>query len=67
MWVLENLALRRIFGIKTKEVTGWWRKLFNKKRYNFHSLPDVTTVMRWARNIARMVEVKNVCVLVGKL
>jgi hypothetical protein len=28
--VFENRVLRRIFGIKRKEVTGDWRKLHNE-------------------------------------
>jgi hypothetical protein len=29
--VFENRALRRIFGPKRDEVTGYWRKLYNEK------------------------------------
>jgi hypothetical protein len=33
--VLENRVLRRIFGPKTDEVTGEWRKLRNEELHNF--------------------------------
>jgi hypothetical protein len=33
-WVVENRVLRRIFGPKRDEVTGFWRKLCNE----FHNL-----------------------------
>jgi len=32
--VLENRFLRRIFGPKTDEVTGEWRRLHNEKLYD---------------------------------
>jgi hypothetical protein len=32
--VLENRVLRRIFGPKSDEVTGSWRKLPNEERHN---------------------------------
>jgi hypothetical protein len=35
LMVLENRVLRRIFGPKTDEVTGGWRKLHNKKLDGF--------------------------------
>jgi hypothetical protein len=31
--VFENRVLRRIFGPKTDEVTGGWRKLHNEELY----------------------------------
>jgi hypothetical protein len=32
--VIENRALRRIFGPKKDEVTGGWRKLHNEELYD---------------------------------
>jgi hypothetical protein len=35
--VFENRVLRRIFGPKTDEVTGDWRKLHNEEIHNLYS------------------------------
>jgi hypothetical protein len=35
--VFENRVLRRIFGPKTDEVTGEWRKLHNEELHNLYS------------------------------
>jgi hypothetical protein len=35
--VFENRVLRRIFGLKRDEVTGWWRKLHNEELHNLYS------------------------------
>jgi len=32
--VFENRVLRRIFGPKRDEVTGYWRKVSNKELYD---------------------------------
>jgi hypothetical protein len=34
--VLENRALRRIFGPKLEDVTGEWRRLHNAKHYELY-------------------------------
>jgi hypothetical protein len=34
-------VLRRIFGTKTDEVKGGWRKLHNKELHNLYSLPSI--------------------------
>jgi hypothetical protein len=34
--VFENRVLRRIFGPKTDQVTGEWRKLYEAEFYNLH-------------------------------
>jgi hypothetical protein len=34
--VFENRVLRRIFGPKTDEVTGGWRKLYNEEFHNLY-------------------------------
>jgi hypothetical protein len=39
--VFENRVLRRIFGSKTDEVTGEWRKLHNEELQNLNSSPDI--------------------------
>jgi hypothetical protein len=45
--------LRRIFGPKRDEVTGWWRKLHNEELHNLYSTPSIIR-MRWGGHIARM-------------
>jgi hypothetical protein len=57
--VFENRVLRRIFGPKTDEIIGDWRKLRNKEFHNLYSSPDMIRMlksirMRWARNVTRM-------------
>jgi hypothetical protein len=70
--VFENRVLRRIFGPRKAEVTGEWRKLHNGELHNLYSSPDVirqikSRRMRWAGQVARMGEGRNVYrVLVGK-
>jgi hypothetical protein len=70
--VLGNRVLRRVFGTKTEEVTGEWRKLHNKELNDLYSLPNIVRVvksrrMRWAGHVARMGEDWVVHgVLVGK-
>jgi hypothetical protein len=39
--VFESRVLRRIFGPKSEEVTGEWRKLHNEEIYNLYSFPDI--------------------------
>ena len=58
MRVFENGLLRRIFGLKTEEVTGKLRRLQNKELYALYSLPHIIRViksrrLRWAGHIAQ--------------
>jgi hypothetical protein len=70
--VFENRVLRRIFGPKTDEVTGEWRKLHNEELRDLYSSPSIIRIiksrtMRWAGHVARMREKKNAYrLLVGK-
>jgi hypothetical protein len=57
--VLENRVLRRIFGPKTDEVRGKWRKLHKKELYVLYSSPNIPVViksrrLRWTGHIACM-------------
>jgi hypothetical protein len=57
--VFENRVLRRIFGPKTDEETGGWRKLHNEELHNMYSSPSIIRIiksrrMRWAGHVARM-------------
>jgi hypothetical protein len=65
-------VLRRVFGPKSDEVTGEWRKLHNEELNDLYFLPNIVRVvksrrMRWAGHVARMGEERGVhMVLVGK-
>jgi len=43
--VFENGVLRRIFGLKSDEVTGEWRKLHNKEINDLYPSPNITQVI----------------------
>jgi len=70
--VFENMALRRIFGTRSDEVTGEWRRLHNEELNDLYCSPNIVRVikwrrMRWAGHVARMGEERGVYrVLVGK-
>jgi hypothetical protein len=70
--VFENRVLRRIFGSMRDEVTGGWRKLYNKDLHSLYSSPNIIRMiksrrMRWAGHIVCMEEITNVYkILVGK-
>jgi hypothetical protein len=71
--VFENRVLRRIFGPKRDEVTGEWRRLYNKELYALYSSPNIIRViksrrLRLAGHEARMRERRGAFrVLEGKL
>jgi uncharacterized membrane protein len=55
--VFENRVLRRIFGPKSDQVTGEWRKLHNKELRDLFSSPSIIRItksrrMRWASHVA---------------
>jgi hypothetical protein len=43
--VFENRVLRRIFGPKSYEVAGEWRKLHNVKRDDLYPSPNIMRVI----------------------
>jgi hypothetical protein len=71
--VFEIWVLKRIFGPRTDEVTGEWRKLHNEELNDLYTSPNIVRVikwgrMRWAWHVARVEERGGVYrVLVGKL
>jgi hypothetical protein len=57
--VFENRVLRRIFGPKSDEVTGEWRKLRSEELYNLYTSSNTirqigSRRMRLAGHVARM-------------
>jgi hypothetical protein len=47
--VFENRMLRRIFGPKTDEETGGWRKLHNEELHNLYFSPSIIRVIKSRR------------------
>jgi hypothetical protein len=50
-----------MFGSKSDELRGKWRKLHNEELYVLHSSPNIIRViksrrLRWAGHVARMVK-----------
>jgi hypothetical protein len=70
--VFENRVLRRIFGPKTYEVIGNWRKLHNEELHNFYSSLSIVRMIKsrrmiWAGYVTRTGEKRNLYrILVGK-
>jgi hypothetical protein len=57
--VLENRLLRRIFGPKTDEVKGGWRKLRNEQFRDLYASPTIIRMLksgrvRWEKHEERM-------------
>jgi hypothetical protein len=61
--VSQNRDLSRIFGPKTDEVTGDWRKLHNEEIHNLFSPNTINMIksrrMRWAGYEVQMGEKRN--------
>jgi hypothetical protein len=70
--VFEYRVLKRIFGPKSDEVTGEWRKLHNEELRGLYSSPSIIRIinsrrMRWAGHVARMGKKRDAYrLLVGK-
>jgi len=70
--VFENMALRRIFGLRRNEEMGECRRLHNEELNDLYTTPNIVRViksrrMKWAGHVSRMGEERMVYrVLVGK-
>jgi hypothetical protein len=70
--VSENRVLRKIFGPKTNEVTGEWRKQHNEELHDLYSSPSIIRIIKarrmiWAGHVTRIGEKKHTYrLLVGK-
>ena len=43
------MVLRKIFELKSDEVTREWRKLHNKKLNDVYFSPDIVRVIKWRK------------------
>jgi hypothetical protein len=64
--VCEGRVLRRIFGLKTDEVTEGWRRLPDDELHNLYSSPNIIRInksrrMRWTGHMTRKGEKGNAC------
>ena len=60
----ENKVLRKIFGAKRDEMTGYWRKLHNAELHALYSSPNIirnlkSRRLRWVGHVARMEQSRN--------
>jgi len=56
--------LRRIYGLKRKEVAGDWGRLHNEELHNLFASPNIITViksrrMRWAGHVEYVGKMRN--------
>ena len=71
--VFQNRVLRRIFGPKSDEVTGKWRRLHEEELNELYCSPNIIQVIKsritkWAGHVVRLRDRRGVYrVWVGKL
>jgi hypothetical protein len=71
MMQFENRMLKRIFVPEGDDMTAGWRKLHNEEFHSLNSSPNTIRMIkprrvRWVGHVARMGNMKNVNILVGK-
>ena len=47
--VIENKVLRRIFGPRSEEVTGEWRRLHKEELNDLYCSTNIVRVIKWRR------------------
>jgi hypothetical protein len=61
--VFGNRVLSRIFGPKSEEVAGGWRRLHKEELHNLYISTNIQVIksrmMRWAGHVACMGEMRN--------
>jgi hypothetical protein len=61
--LFENRVLRRMYGSKTEEMTGGWRRLHNEELHNLYASQNIIMMiksrrMRLAGHVARMGQIR---------
>jgi hypothetical protein len=70
--VSGNRVMSRIFGPKSEEVEGGWRRLHDEELHNLYASPNIVTtvksmMMRWTGHVTRMGVMRNAYkITVGK-
>ena len=64
MRIVDDRVVSKMFGPKTDDKTGDWRKLHTEERHVLYSSPTITQViksrrMRWAGHVTRIGEKKG--------
>jgi len=62
--IVDDRVVSKMFGPKTDDKTGDWRKLHTEERHVLYSSPTITQViksrrMRWAGHVTRIGEKKG--------
>jgi hypothetical protein len=63
--LFENRVLRRIFGPKRNEVTGWWRQMHREELHDLYTSQSIFRIIKlrkmwWAWNVALVEKKRNV-------
>jgi hypothetical protein len=69
--VSKNRVLRRISGLKRREVAGGWRRLHNEELHNLFASPNIIRLnksrrMTWEGHEVRIRDMKKIKVFLRK-
>jgi hypothetical protein len=59
MRIFENRVFRRIFGLKTNDATGGWKKLHNEELRDLYSSPSIIRITK-SRRMLRATHVARI-------